>query len=77
MLQVRFEELEKDVSGGVQRIYEQLGIKGFEQSGIADYTSTKEVGGHTKNKHTELSPELKELVYQRWSRSFNEFGYDK
>jgi hypothetical protein len=35
------------------------------------------VGGHTKNKHTELSPELKELVYQRWSRSFNEFGYDK
>jgi omega-hydroxy-beta-dihydromenaquinone-9 sulfotransferase len=73
--EVCFEDLEKDPVGQVERIYDNLGLPGFEavQSPLRRYVDS--IVSYRKNTYPELSPSLRRDVGRAWRRNFEEWGY--
>ena len=74
--EVRFDDLQKDKFGQIQRIYNELSLGTFEdvRGPLKDYTDG--LAAYKKNTHKELDPALKAMVATRWKDSFEEFGYE-
>jgi hypothetical protein len=73
--EVCFEDLEKDPVGQVERIYDNLGLPGFEavQSPLRRYVDS--IVSYRKNTYPELSSSLRRDVGRAWRRNFEEWGY--
>ena len=74
--EVCFEDLEKDPVGQVERIYDNLGLSGFDavQSPLRRYVDS--ITSYRKNTYPELSSSLRRDVGRAWRRNFEEWGYD-
>ena len=73
--EVCFEDLEKDPVGQVERIYDDLGMSGFDavQPPLQRYVDS--IVGYRKNTYPELSSSLRRDVGRAWRRNFEEWGY--
>ena len=74
LIEVRFEDYEKDAFGMTQEIYEKLSIPGFEEAknDIAAYVNKKK--GYKKNKY-QYKPETVELVEKHWAFALEKWDY--
>jgi hypothetical protein len=70
-----FESLELDPVGQVRRIYEAIGLPGFDDvlPRLEDYVAS--LSTYRKNEYPDLAPGLKARVRGDWQRSFEEWGY--
>lgn len=75
--EVSFEELERDPVSEVAKIYENLDLNNFEHflPKLSNYLLT--ITGYQKNSFPELDEETKQLVFGRWKRNFENWGYSK
>lgn len=75
--ELSYDELERDPVGAVEGIYAGLSLGDFEAARpeLEDYVST--LAEYKKNTYDDLDPETKELVAEKWARSFEEWGYPK
>lgn len=73
--EIRFEDLEADPVGQLQRIYNDLSLDGFAdfRPKVQRYLAT--LKGYEKNDFAQLDPAAKVMVADRWRRSFETWGY--
>ena len=74
LVEVRFEDLERDPLGELRRIYETLGLPGFAQAEPAMRAYVESQRAYQKNR-LELSPEDRRAVTEHWAFAFRAFGY--
>lgn len=72
---LRFDALEADPFGQIEKVYDQLGLEGFETFAPNLRAYVGSLRGYEKNRFTELDPADKALVAQKWGRSFDTWGY--
>jgi len=74
LVEVRYEDLERDPLGQLRRVYETLGLPGFAQAEphIRKYVESQR--SYEKNK-LKLSDENRRLVTEHWGFAFRAFGY--
>lgn len=75
LVEVRFEELEKDPLGQVRRVYEVLALPAFDRVEAALRRYIDSIMGYQKNKFSELSSALRDRIAHEWRLSFDEWGY--
>jgi omega-hydroxy-beta-dihydromenaquinone-9 sulfotransferase len=73
--ELSFEELEKDPVGQVRRIYDQLGLSGFDAMRPALERYVASQVHYRKNTYSDLPPSLRHEVGRAWRRNFEEWGY--
>jgi hypothetical protein len=73
--EVSFLELERDPLGTVRDIYQRLSIPGFDQFEPALNRYLATLAGYQKNQFAPLDDRTRALVADRWSRSFDAWGY--
>lgn len=70
-----FEALERDPAAELRRLYDTLGLGGFDAVAIRLQAYLDALRGYQKNVHEELPEALQAQVRQRWGRTFEEWGY--
>jgi hypothetical protein len=73
--EVGYEELERDPIVEVRRIYEALGLPDFSEVEGALRGYVESIAGYRKNRHPELSGELRGRISREWRKSIEEWGY--
>jgi hypothetical protein len=75
LLDLAFDDLERDPIGVIGSIYQSLGLSGFEEirPPLEGYLGT--IAGYRKNRHDELAEPLRCRIARDWGRSFEEWGY--
>jgi hypothetical protein len=73
--ELSFEELEKDPVGQVKRIYDGLGMPGFDAMRMSLQHYVDANAAYQKNAYTDLPPSLRREISRAWQRSFEEWGY--
>lgn len=73
--ELRFDALEADPVGQISRVYDQLGLEGFDalQPRLRAYVDGLQ--GYAKNSFSDLDAPTKARVADRWRRSFDTWGY--
>ncbi|BCU75857.1 sulfotransferase [Luteolibacter sp. LG18] len=76
LCEVRFEELDRDPVGTVERIYRTLSLDGFEgfQPVLENAVTRQE--GYQKNRFEPLEERLRKRLAREWQREFEAWGYD-
>ena len=74
LVEVRFEDLERDPMGELARIYRTIGLPGFAtaEPRFAAYVAAQK--SYRKNQLS-LAPEHRARILERWDFAFHEFGY--
>lgn len=74
LIEVRFEDFEADAFGMAHKIYETLGLPGWEEAktAIGQYIGAKK--GYKKNKY-EYAGRTRELVEKHWKFALDDWGY--
>ncbi|MSR65676.1 MAG: sulfotransferase [Verrucomicrobiae bacterium] len=70
-----FEDLERDPAEEVRKLYDAIGLPGFESLRPKLQRYIDSLKGYERNKFPELEAATREKVAQSWQRSFNEWGY--
>ena len=75
LVEVRFEDIEADAIGSLERIYSELALPGWEHARqpIADYM--RSLAGYRKNRYR-LDPSTIDLVDRNWGFAVEEWGYE-
>lgn len=73
--EIGYEALERDPVNELRRLYDTLGLAGFDAFAVRLQTYLDTIRDYQKNVHEELSEALRAQVRQRWRRSFEEWGY--
>lgn len=74
--EVRYEDFEQDIYGGMKRIYEHFQMPGWtdvEPALLARMQSLKE---YKKNKFNKMDPDLKRRIYEGCRQTFETYNYD-
>ncbi len=74
LVEVRFEDLERDPLGQVRRIYEGLRIDGFEETAPVIRAYLRTIEGYRKNAY-EIDGEVVRKVNEHWRFAFETWGY--
>lgn len=74
LLELRFDEFERDPAAGVRAIYAHFGWPMPRAAELETYCAT--LAAYQKNAFRELPDGLKRLVYRRWRKAFDVFGYE-
>ncbi len=72
--EVRYEDLVRDMRGEVRRIYESLGMDGFEHVLPALDADAAKTSSYQPNRY-QMEPELREQVAARWGNYAEKYGY--
>lgn len=74
LVEVRYEDLEKDRFGMLEEIYQKFGLGGWDtaEKNIKSYLDN--LGTYKKNKH-QFTEEECSLVQEKWGFAFEELGY--
>lgn len=74
LIEIKFEDFEKDALGITEKIYQTLSIPGFEEAkeDISRYLNKKK--GYKKN-HYDYEPRTRELVEKHWDFALKQWGY--
>lgn len=75
-MEIKFEELERDKIGQVEKIYNQLNINGFETllPSLKEYVAS--ISDYKKNKHPVIEDSLRAQIAKSWHQSFEEWEYE-
>jgi hypothetical protein len=75
--ELRYEDLLADPVGQMRRLYERLGLGGFEevQPRIERYLA--EHAGYQTNRYSSLGPELRAEITRRWGHVIRRYGYQE
>lgn len=76
LVEVSFDELSQQPIETVQRIYDALGWTVTPNYQRILQAELGDVKSYQRNRHKELSPQLKRIANQRWGPSFRRFGYE-
>jgi len=73
--EVSYAALDSDPIGTVRRIYDELALPDF--SGVEAHMQAYlgSLAGYEKNRHAELSADVRSELSRTWRRSFEEWGY--
>ena len=74
LVEVKFEDLEEDPLGQVQRVYEGLRLPGFDEAAPAVRGYMRSVEGYQKNKY-EIDDDVVKSVNRHWQFALDEWGY--
>jgi len=74
LVEVRFEDLEKNPIGEIQKIYKALNLSNYNNAKFAFKAYIDAQKSYQKNQ-LKLSSEARKKVEQRWQFAFSEFGY--
>lgn len=77
LVEVSFEELEKNGMATAEKIYSHLRLPGFSEAQPHIQKYFEEVKNYEKNKFVQLSPEIKERIDASWDFAFEIEGYSK
>ena len=75
-MEVRFEDLEADPLSEMRRIYDTLGLTGFDESEPALRAYIDSVSGYEKNSY-QLDTDAIEKVNRHWGFAFDQWGYER
>ena len=75
LLELSFRELDADPLKEIEKIYDHFGWAGKEAMGERVLAYTQSLADFKKNDHRHLPEEWKRIIYAKWKRSFDEFGY--
>lgn len=73
--ELAFEDLERDMMGGVAAVYEALGLDGYAQVEPKLKAFIESQKDYQKNKHPQIEEGLRQRIYTTWQRAFEEFSY--
>lgn len=73
--EVRFEDLEADPVGQVQRVYEALDLPAFAEVRPAVERYVEGIGGYRKNEYSEFPAALRRRIGEAWRPCFERWGY--
>ncbi len=73
--ELRFEDLEKSPRECLEKLYQELGLPGFEDFWERASLYLRGLAGYKKNTHT-LTEEQRETVSRRWGFFFERYGYE-
>lgn len=75
LVEVTYEDLDRDPLGQMHAIYDGLELSGFDgvEPRLQEYLAT--LSDYQKNKHSELPRELRVRIGREWRRSFEEWNY--
>lgn len=76
LVEVRFEDLERDPLGETCRIYEALHLPGYTEAEPLFRSYLTSITGYKKNKY-QLTADVIDLVNQHWAFAFEEWGYQR
>ncbi|MEZ6183452.1 MAG: sulfotransferase [Planctomycetota bacterium] len=76
LVEVRFEDLEVDPMGTLERIYGELGLPGFGPFADQARAYLASLGEYKKNPKVPIAPELIAQIQERWRPIFRAFDYD-
>ncbi|RMG77870.1 MAG: sulfotransferase [Bacteroidetes bacterium] len=76
LIEIRFEDLEKDFLNGVAEIYEQLKLEGWDQFEPILKKYLESQSSYRKNVYPELEDSLKQKINSAWRKTFEEWGYN-
>jgi len=74
---VRYEDLLRDPLGEMQRLYERIGLGGFENVGVSLEQYFAAHAGYKTNRYGQLSAELRALIERRWGAIIRQYGYQR
>lgn len=72
--EVRYEDLVADPIGQMRRIYEDLGLGGFEEARPALEKHMEGQADYKRNRY-EIAPEIRDEIARRWSGYMTKYGY--
>jgi len=72
--EMKYEDLELDPLGSLERLYEGLGLEGFDQARPHFATHLESVRNYEKNVYR-LDAATRETVARRWRSTFETYGY--
>jgi omega-hydroxy-beta-dihydromenaquinone-9 sulfotransferase len=77
LYEVAYEHLEREPANVIESIYQSLGLSGFGElePRLNYYLGT--IADYRKNRHDEISEELRRRIACEWGRSFDEWGYER
>ncbi|MGL4410929.1 MAG: sulfotransferase family protein [Bacteroidales bacterium] len=75
LIEVKFEDVEKDALGVTKMIYDQLKLTGFEESREAIEAYLNKKKGYKKNSY-KYNPRTIEIVESNWGFALKQWGYD-
>jgi omega-hydroxy-beta-dihydromenaquinone-9 sulfotransferase len=75
LVEIAFEDLEKDALGQMRRIYEVLSLPNFDVVEPALRRYVHSIEGYQKNSFPELTSAMRNRIAREWRRSFEEWGY--
>ncbi|MFC4293215.1 sulfotransferase family protein [Sphingorhabdus arenilitoris] len=73
--ELRFDELEADPVAQMKSVYEQLALPGYGEYQPKLRRYLDGIKGYQKNDFLRLTEDEKAMVYDRWRRSFDHWGY--
>lgn len=74
---VAFDDVEADPMATLARVYDHLSLEGFDGYRPKAQAYVDSISGYKKNSFSTLDAETKAIVADRWSRSFDTWGYPK
>lgn len=77
LVEIAYEDLERDPVGQVRAVYEGLALGEFEGARPALEAYLGTIAGYRKNRHPALDSETRLRVAGRWSRCFDAWGYPR
>jgi hypothetical protein len=75
LIEIAYEDLERDAIGQLRLIYEELSLGDFESIRPAMESYIASVAGYKKNRHPLLDDATRKRVGIAWSRNFEVWGY--
>jgi hypothetical protein len=72
--EVRYEDLVREPAGQMRRLYEHLGLGGFDEYRPRLERYLQSIAGYETNKY-QLTPEQRALVAERWGDVIRKYGY--
>lgn len=73
--EMKFESLERDPLGELSRVYDELGLSGYDGLKAAILPQLDDIRKFRKNQYSPLPEETKRTVYERLSHVFEQYGY--
>jgi hypothetical protein len=76
LVEIKFEELEENPLEQIGRIYQSLGIAGFDQAQTSIQSYLDSIAGYQKNEYI-LNRDIIDKVNRHWAFAFEEWGYER
>jgi omega-hydroxy-beta-dihydromenaquinone-9 sulfotransferase len=73
--EVRYEDLTRDPSGQMQRIYDQLGLEATDAARAGWQQYAAKTAGYQPNRYS-LTDDQRQQICQRWAPYLKKYGYD-